>query len=265
MKMIPLLLFLLVTSCADAKEARYTGSTPAGTAVRSFLGISLSDSVDFIRWNLVVSNENYSLQCNYGIGRPNTNGFIDKKTIDISGRMGSANNYYFLQNGNKILVIAVLNSQLLHLADENKNLLRGTAGWSYTLSMEKGIKVAIAFNARQIPVKDSATFDGRTPCMPSSFVSENCYKLKWSIVLFASKDGETGTYRLRGTLFRSAAKTGDWKKILVNDHIIYQLNLGEKDTLYLISPDKNILLFTDPEGKLLVGNEDFSYTLNRKG
>ena len=33
--------------------------------------------------------------------------------------------------------------------------------------------------------------------------------------------------------------------------------------LYLLKLDEHILVFTDAHEKLLVGNEDFSYTLNR--
>ncbi len=35
-------------------------------------------------------------------------------------------------------------------------------------------------------------------------------------------------------------------------------------SLYLLKGDDNILFFVDPNGRLLVGNEDFSYTLNRR-
>ena len=34
--------------------------------------------------------------------------------------------------------------------------------------------------------------------------------------------------------------------------------------LYLLKLDNNILVFTDARGKLLVGDEDFDYTLNKK-
>jgi hypothetical protein len=48
-----------------------------------------------------------------------------------------------------------------------------------------------------------------------------------------------------------------------NGRIIYQLN-DEKENgfLYLLKLDEHILVFTDANGKLLVGDEDFSFTLN---
>jgi hypothetical protein len=82
-----------IVSYATGKEKIYIGSTPAGNTIRSFLGIPLPDSVDFIRWKIIVSNNLYHLQCNYGIGKPNTNGFIDGgKKIELSGKVGKAGN-----------------------------------------------------------------------------------------------------------------------------------------------------------------------------
>jgi len=37
----------------------------------------------------------------------------------------------------------------------------------------------------------------------------------------------------------------------------------ENGFLYLLELDENILMFIDAQGNLLVGNEDFSYTMNR--
>ena len=73
----PVLAILLIVSCASGKVNIYTGSTPADTVIRSFLGIPLSDSVDFIRWKLILRDNRYQLQGNYGIGKANTNGFIN--------------------------------------------------------------------------------------------------------------------------------------------------------------------------------------------
>ena len=45
---------------------------------------------------------------------------------------------------------------------------------------------------------------------------------------------------------------------------MYRLNdKNGKAFIYLLKLDEHILVFTDADGKLLVGNEDFSYTLNR--
>ena len=136
MRMIPAFLsILLIVSGAAGKEKIFTGSTPAGAIVKTFLGIPLPDSVDFIRWKLVVHDNQYQLQCNYGIGRPNTNGFMnDGKKIELTGTLGNEKGDYQLQNGNHTLKIAKLNEDLLHLQDADNNLLVGNGGWSYTLN-----------------------------------------------------------------------------------------------------------------------------------
>ena len=86
MKALLTIMFILVAACIQAKEIKYTGSTPAGPEVRRFLGIPLADSVDFIRWVLVIDNNQYVLDCNYGISKPNTPGFInDGKRIKLTG------------------------------------------------------------------------------------------------------------------------------------------------------------------------------------
>jgi hypothetical protein len=56
-----------------------------------------------------------------------------------------------------------------------------------------------------------------------------------------------------------------WKTIIgKGGRIVYRLNDDkENGFLYLLKLDENILMFTDAQGNLLVGNEDFSYTMNR--
>src|SRR5689334_14865582 len=81
-----LLSSLIIVSCASGKEKTFVGCTPAAPVVRSFLGISLNDSVDFIRWKLIIDDDHYQLECNYGIGKPNTKGFINGgKKIGLNG------------------------------------------------------------------------------------------------------------------------------------------------------------------------------------
>jgi hypothetical protein len=72
-----LLAITFFVSCANSKETNYTASTPAAPIVKKFLGISHTDSIDFIRWKLSLTDLKYTLECNYGIGKPNTNGFYD--------------------------------------------------------------------------------------------------------------------------------------------------------------------------------------------
>ena len=263
---------LLIVSCAKGKERTYTGSTPAASVIKLFLGIPLPDSVDFIRWKLILRDDQYQLQCNYGIGKPNTNGFINGgKRIGFNGELRKEKKYYQLQNGNKTLKAAELNTDLLHLLDADNNLLVGNGGWSYTLNNSTPLRSdQINITAPQTVLKDSMAFEGRTPCnVPGIIpVGMSCYKLKWYIVLYANAEkNEPGTYKVFGTPWRKeGGRKGNWKVIAgENGRIIYQLNDdGGNGFLYLLKMDENILVFTDAEGKLLVGNEDFSYTMNSR-
>ncbi len=271
MKICAILLFMLIiASCTSGKEATFIASTPADAAIRPFLGISLTDSIDFIRWHLTLRDNQYTLSCNYGIGKPNTNGFINGgKKIELNGAFKKEKNFYILQNGNSILKIAELNSDLLHLLNADNSLLVGNGGWSYTLNnVIPAATDQVNINAQQAVIKDSMVFVGRTPCKVPGIIPKGmqCYKLKWHIVLYANtQKNEPTTYKVYGTPYRKqGGKTGNWKIITgKKGRIIYQLNDDDGNGfLYLLKLDDHILIFTDAEGKLLVGDEDFSYTMN---
>jgi hypothetical protein len=261
---------LIIVSYAHGNEKTFIGSTPANPVVRSFLGISLQDSVDFIRWKLVLLDDHYQLECNYGIGKPNTKGFINNgRKVELRGKVEKEKYYLGLKNGARTLNIVELNANLLHLLDADRRLLVGGGGWSYTLNnISPLVTNEISIQAKQSPLKDSMVFDGRTPCGIPGVIPPGtlCYKLKWRIVLYAEKNGP-GSYKALGTAWRKEnGRTGTWNISTGKDgRIIYQLN-DEKGNaiLYLLKVDENILLFTDANGNLLTGDEDFSYTLNRR-
>jgi len=266
------LLFILLASCAHSKETNYTASTPASPLVRAFLGISLTDSIDFIRWKLSLTDLKYSLECNYGIGKPNTNGFYDGgKKIVLSGITKRDNNNYILQNGNRLLKLTELNANLLHIVNNDNTLMIGNGGWSYALNnMTPSTTNKFNMMAKQIVLKDSIAFEGRTPCGVPHIIEagKECYKLKWYLVLYSNKKNEPSTYRIFGTPYRrdEGGKRGNWLVTTGKDgRIIYQLNdENEKPFIYLLQLDQGVLIFTDANGNLLVGDHDFSYTLNRR-
>jgi hypothetical protein len=264
------LLLCFFFSGAKGKETNYTGSTPADNSVRSFLGIPMGDSVDFIRWQLALNDGSYKLNCNYGICKNNTNGFINGgKTIELSGAWGKDKKNYQLHSGEKTLKLVQVNTDLLHITDENNNLLVGNGGWSYTLNNTMPVNTDEVFiTATPTVFRDSLSFQGRTPCNISGIVpaGTDCYKLKWYIALYTNdQKSESGTYRIKGTVWRQGVdRTGNWKLVTAkNGKVFYQLNDEKGDGfVYLLKVDEHILVFTDASGKLLVGNEDFSYTMN---
>ncbi|MEO7802445.1 MAG: hypothetical protein ABIR81_10610 [Ginsengibacter sp.] len=263
MKIFIVCLLLASTSFASAEEAKYTASTPAGPVVKNFIGILLDDSVDFIRWKLTLQTDSYTLECSYGISKPNTNGFINGgTTVSLAGKLIKSRKYYQLEYNNKHLKLFVLNNDLLHIVDANDTLLVGNGGWSYTLNTITPQTTADNnFTAIEILPKDSAVFDGRTPCGIPGYIPAGklCYKIKWRITMYGAASNQPGTWRtIRG-------KSGKYKIIQnKNGQSIYELNDHDGTALlYLVRPSNNILLFTNAEGQLLTGNEDFSYTLNR--
>src|SRR6187399_2656053 len=173
---------ILFVSCATSKETNYTASTPAAPLIRTFLGISLTDSIDFIRWKLSLTDLKYSLECNYGISKPNANGFYDEKKVVLSGIAKRENNNYILENGKHILKLAELNANLLHILNNDKTLLIGGGGWSYALNnIAPTATNQINLTAKQSALKDSVVFQGRTPCEDFSInrSSQSCIKMKW--------------------------------------------------------------------------------------
>jgi len=266
------LLILLLVSSAEGKETNYTASTPANAVVKSFLGIPLADSIDFIRWKITMNDKYYILHCNYGTSKPNTNGFINGgKKIELTGILEKEGNYYKLKNGTKVLRVLKLNNDLLHFADDNNNLLIGNGGWSYALNnIAPGLTDVISITPKETILKDSMVFEGRTPCGVPGIIPAGmqCYKLKWYIVLYAdAAKKEPASYKVFGTPWRKqGGRTGNWKiEKSSKGRVFYNLyDENGKVLISLLKADGNILLFTDEKGNLLIGNEDFSYALNKR-
>ena len=88
------------------------------------------------------------------------------------------------------------------------------------------------------------------------------------MVLYGSGESNNqGRYRLLGTGWRAqGGLKGYWEARKDKDgRIVYQLkDETGKTFIHLLQLDERVLIFTDMDGKLLVGDEDFSYTLNRK-
>ena len=148
-------------------------------------------------------------------------------------------------------------------------MLVGNSGWSYTLSnTTPTVTDHISLTPEPSVLKDSIAFEGRTPCHVPGVIAPGrlCYKLKWYIILYANaKTNKPESYKIIGTPWRKeGGKTGNWKIIArKKGRTIYQLNDDKGyGFLYLLKLDEHILVFTDAQGKLLVGDEDFSYTLN---
>ena len=129
-------------------------------------------------------------------------------------------------------------------------------------------------NAVPAGSKFFACFVGRSPCREianeiGASVPDQCHKLKWDITLFQDEaTGAPTTYRIDATLYRQSPRVGKWKLMSGTTHhpnaIVYELEAASgHGSIRLLKADDNILFFIGPDGRLLVGNASFSYTLNR--
>jgi len=269
-----LLIMALTCHFSTLDKQTYVGSTPAHVAVRDFLGISLTDSIDFIRWKLEFSSGKFELHCQYGLSKAGTSGFVNEKRVDFEGELVKKENYYhFKHNGTRISMLEV-NTDLLHLLDQNNKMLIGNGGYSYTLNSTHPVKTD-QFNIRpvQSTFKNPLVFEGRTPCQELSKLlnlnkSDACNKMKWYIIFYTdSMTGKPSYYQKGGIGYRKETmERGKWQIINGKDgRIIYHVIPDNRAySLNLLKGDDNILFFVDTNGRLLVGNDDFSYTLNRR-
>jgi hypothetical protein len=181
---------------------------------------------------------------------------------------------------------------LLHLLDQDKRLAMGNAGWSYTLNrtgdpgrnMQQARPAATSQFQLASPTTDASQiatdssilgrFVGRSPCHEvarelSEAVTPDCMKVKWDLTLY--QDPNTlapTTYKLNGTFYRERVQEGKWAIVRGTKTsptaVVYQLDPEKpRGSLFLLKADSNILFFLDRDRNLLVGNADFSYTLNR--
>jgi hypothetical protein len=233
----------------------------------------MTDSIDFIRWKIVIGANRYELDCRYGLAKANTNGFVNEQKRLSSGKLIKDDYQYTLRNNNKNFYILEINSNLLHLLDNNKKMLVGNGGYSYTLNTNSPVKTdKFNLSVSNTTVASSMAFEGRTPCQELAKLmalnkSADCIKMKWYIIFNVDPITKQQLYKFKGGLaYRQEDKfQGRWDIIKSKEgKVIYKLKPENgRYFIYLLKADDNVLLFTDHDGNLLVGNEDFSYTLNR--
>ncbi|MBD0280018.1 MAG: hypothetical protein ICV81_18940 [Flavisolibacter sp.] len=92
--------------------------------------------------------------------------------------------------------------------------------------------------------------------------------MKWYFLFYTdSVTGKPSYFLMGGMGYRKETMAkGKWQIVTKpNGRIIYRVYFDKwVRSLDLLKGDDNILFFIDAGGRLLVGNEDFSYTLNRR-
>ncbi len=290
-----LILFILCISSPSACSAaskvvvRSTeivliGSTPGGVEMKQILGIDAGKSVDFIRWELKLSGEPgpFQIHITFGEGEPNTRGFKGGgETRELVGSYAVVNGIYKL-SGDKLsspLFLADLDSKVFHFLTHDKKLMNGTGGWSYSLARRDqvaGTKRTLQTLSKSVMKNDVAemVFDGRTPCVDLGRRelphADGCLKLKWRLRLTRDAASRTiGKYALESTLNRRRIAEGRWA--FVNgtranpNALLIQLDLDQPhEPISFLVGDENVIFFLDKNERLLAGNEDFGFTLNRR-
>lgn len=278
---------LLMVSCSatDAgKDLVLVGSTPGDEPIKTMLSIPLRANVDFIRWTLQLHSKNsFELKIAYGESQPNTLGFKERQEKVIKGTHSNSQDarfqiYRLTGSGGEKLSLAKISENLFHILTINDELMIGNGGWSYSLNRQDPIEPGNILASSLIPNDNppSMAFLGRTPCQELAGqhsemnVSSSCFKLKWKLVL--NSDPATGlptTCSIRGVIDNEPHDlSGTWEvsKSAVSGQplLIYKISVPEfSEPILLLVADGNVLFFVDKNFKLLTGNKDFSFTLNR--
>lgn len=262
------------------------GSTPGDEEIKSKLEIRPNVKVDFIKWDLKLEKSNiFVLKIFYGESEPNTLGFVNggqsrviKGTYSINNNVKSE--IYHFNTGKMVISMLKLNESLFHVLNGKNELKVGNGGWSFTLNNKNALKsISIPYTNSNKNLEYRVLqeiYDGRTPCKEFANeyqwkVSNDCFKLKWKLTL----NRDSVTYRPTTFSIRKVVDnipndiSGTWaiKKGINNlpDVTIILLNCeNPNQTISLLVGDNNILYFLHNDNSLFVGNENFSFTLNKR-
>lgn len=293
-----LLCVIFSTSCSATRtssEIVLVGSTPGDESIKSMLTIPTEIKVDFIKWNLKLKSENdslnsFQLDINFGESKPNTLGFKnggEKRsfegtfTISENKDINVGSEIYLLKSKslpNSISIIKI-SENLFHLLTPQNRLMTGNGGWSYSLNRKEAVgsgKILISSTITDNKLLQ-LVFEGRTPCReianehPEMNASQSCFKLKWKLIL--DKDSVNHlptTYTIRKVVDGEPRDvSGKWTIVTgipTNpDAIVYKIEPDNpKVSIAFLVADDNVLFFLDKNNEPYIGNEDFSFTLNKK-
>ena len=279
-------LFALIHCDSIDENIWLVGSTPGDEEIKSKLEIQPNVKVDFIKWDLKLEKSTiFVLKILYGESKPNTLGFVNggqssviKGTYSINDN-GKSEIYHF-NTGKMVISMLKLNESLFQLLNGKNELKVGNGGWSFTLNNYNALKsINIPCTNSNINQDDRVLqeiYIGRTPYQEFANeyhwkVSNDCFKLKWKLTL----NRDSVTYRPTTFSIRKVVDNvpndifGIWsiKKGIKNNPnatIILLNSENPNQTISLLVGDSNILFFLHKDNSLFVGNENFSFTLNKR-
>jgi hypothetical protein len=280
--------------------SEFVGTSPCGAAPRAFLGgMAPAAACHAITWRLaLVTNGNgpstWKVAATYGIpARSNPNQMVDGPKVALEGALevgrGTRSNdvaiVYRLRTdrSDRSLYLVHVGDDLLHFLAGDRTLMVGDSGWSYTLNRanraeETGSDADAPDMTYTISPRATGpvfgVFEGRTPCRGISRglnlpETPGCLKVKWRVTLNQNpRTSAPTTYKVEGSLHRQHAREGTWSiargTATDSGAVVYRLGpVDAEGALMLLKGDDNVLFFLDGQHRLLIGNADFSYTLNR--
>ncbi len=271
----------------------YIGSSPCGEAIQRMLQIPADAKPDLIEWDLILyqdprthSPTKYHLRCNYGHTEQGKPGLSqDIQMIEQSDSWSFNSTEKNILDLKATLSLREVNENILQILNPDHSLMVGHGGWSYTLNRKDRAEppvdqVSLMFQPElTYPISDPSTgptvfgiFVGRTPCQGIARVlkipiHDGTTKAKWRVTLYQdATTHEPTTYKAEGSLFRDHAREGSWsisESKTEPRKTIYSLALLDKPPILLQKGDDGVLFFLDQNQIPLVGNAEFSYTLNR--
>jgi hypothetical protein len=292
------LLLAMVTSgpitSSAVETSTFIGTTPANAAVRTMLGVPKGATVDMIEWKLTLEGDRYRATARYGPAVANQPGLAPSDVIverrgrvteSTAERGGRDVTTYELEG---LGTLERVSRDVLHfLKPDDHGLMVGHSGESFSLLREGAGEAADSAPAgppsglsyKISPVAEGPTvygvFEGRTPCRGVAAVLRiepggGCFKAKWRVTLF--QDPSTrhpAAYLVEGSLFRDTPRQGSWRfvggRAGTKSPAVIELTAPGLASIRLQRADANVLFFVDENDRPLVGNERFSYVLNRRG
>lgn len=278
----------------------FVGSSPCNETIGKLLQIPAHETPDLLEWNIVLRQDpqtheptKYVLHCKYGRtvqGKPglpeNSKSLVREASWNIRNDKIS-NQEAKVFDLSESISLYQLSDGVLQILNPDQTLMVGTGGWSYTLNRSDRAEppvdqISFAFQPEMsYPISQRAegpdvfaVFEGRTPCQGIARtlripMNSGTTKAKWRVTLFQNNAShEPTTYKAEGSLFSEGAREGHWQVVSKNagtyNRTLYRLEFPKKPPILLEKGDDNVLFFLDQDEQPLVGNAEFSYTLNRK-
>jgi hypothetical protein len=236
----------------------------------------------------------YQLHFRYGLTVPNTpglgNGIVsaERKGVWRIGRGTKANGAAVVYELDGAVAFQQVSEDVLHVLHEDRTLMSGNGGWSYTLSRDDRAEPLV--DPRQAPAPDDVeprtispvstgpavfgVFEGRTPCQGIARELQitawpGCAKTKWRVTLYQNPaTREPTTYKIEGTLLRTA-REGSWRiergRATDASATVYTLAPAQgQRAMMLLRGDDNVIFFLSQQRHPMTGHAQLGYTLDRR-